>query len=246
MNVITTIRALGPVDARGVIRDPMLRWILILTPLMALLFRFGVPLIAEWLERQLDFDLVPYYTLIVSFIGPITPGIVGTVIGFLLLDQRDDETLTALLVTPLSLTDYLRYRLAVPVAISVGLTMIMFPLAGLVDMSVAQVVASSICAAPIAAMYALFIASFAANKVQGFALAKAIGVLFIPAVIAYFLAPPWQQVMGLVPLYWPLKVFWLFDAGSPGVGWVYAIVGLVYQSILVWLLTRHFARVVRR
>ena len=35
------------------------------------------------------------------------PGIVGMVVGFLLLDERDERTLSALRVTPLSMRRYL-------------------------------------------------------------------------------------------------------------------------------------------
>ena len=45
-------------------------------------------------------------------------------------------------------------------------------------------------------------------------------------------------------LYWPLKVFWLFDAGASS-AWAYAVVGVAYQSLLLWLLARRFARVIR-
>ncbi len=245
MRTVEVIRALGPIDARNIARDSMLRWLVVLTPGMGLLFRFAVPLATEVLDRELGFDLLPYYPLVMSFIGVVAAGIVGTVIGFLLLDQRDDQTLPALLVTPLSLNDYLAYRLAVPMVVAVLMTMIMFPLAGLTDLTVAQVVTTSLCAAPLAPMYALFIGGFAANKVQGFALAKAIGILFIPVIAAWFVAPPWQDLLGIVPLYWPLKVFWLFDEGSAS-AWAYALVGVAYQALVLWLLARRFARVVRR
>ncbi len=245
MRTIEVIRALGPVDVRSVTRDSMLRWLVVLTPAMGLLFRFAVPLAAEVLDERLGFDLVPYYTLIMSFMGVVVAGLVGTVIGFLLLDQRDDQTLPALLVTPLSLGDYLAYRLTVPMAVGLPLTMIMFPLAGLTDLTVAQVIVTSLCAAPLAPMYALFIGGFAANKVQGFALAKAVGILFIPVIVAWFVPSPWQELLGVVPLYWPLKVFWLFDAGAAS-AWAYALVGVAYQSLVLWLLARRFARVVRR
>jgi fluoroquinolone transport system permease protein len=223
----------------------MLVWLVFLSPGMALLFRFAVPPITEVLDARLGFDLLPYYPLVMSFVGPTVSGIVGTVVGFLLLDQRDDRTLPALLVTPLSLNDYVAYRLALPMLVSLPLTLIMFPLAGLTDLTVAQVVASALSAVPLAPMYALFIGSFAANKVQGFALAKGIGVLFIPAVVAWFVAPPWQWLFGLNPLYWPLKVFWAFDAGDPW-AWVYVIEGLACQSALLWLLARRFGHVMRR
>lgn len=246
MNVITAVRVLGPVDTRGVFRDPMLRWVIVLSPVMALAFRFVVPLIAEMVRERLDFDLLPYYSLIASVVVLITPGLVGTVIGFLLLDQRDDRTLTALLVTPLSLGDYLAYRLSVPIVVSVLLGMIMIPLAGLVETTLAQIVVASISAAPVAALYTLFIGAIAANKVQGFAIAKGIGILFPPVIVAYFVAMPWQPLFGLIPLYWPVKTYWLFADGEPGLACLYAVIGLVYQLLLLGMLVRFFGRTIRR
>jgi fluoroquinolone transport system permease protein len=245
MRTIEVIRSLGPIDARSVTRDSMLRWVMIIAPAMGLLWRFGVPLAAEVLHAKLGFDLVPYYPLIMSFLAVTTCAMVGTVIGFLLLDQRDDQTLSALLVTPLSLGDYLGYRLAVPMAVVVVLTAINFPLAGLTDLTVEQVLVTSLCGAPIAPMYALFIGGFASNKVQGFALAKAVGILFIPVIVAWFVPGPWQTLFGIVPLYWPLKVFWLFGDGASS-AWVYAVAGVTYQAAVLWLLASRFARVVRR
>ena len=169
-------------------------------------------------DRQFGFDLVPYYPLLMSFLPLIAAGMIGTVVGFLLLDQRDDQTLTALLVTPLSLPDYLSYRLSGLMLLSVVFGALMVPLAGLSETTALQVVVTAVTAAPLAPIYALFLGTFAANKVQGFALAKAVGVVMVPCILSYFVTGPWQSAFGFVPHYWPLKVFWLFDDGSGGGG----------------------------
>jgi hypothetical protein len=50
----------------------------------------------------------------------------------------------------------------------------------------------------------------------------------------------------VVPHYWPMKVFWLFDAGATRAALGYALVGLAWQgAVLAWLV-RRFGRVVRR
>jgi fluoroquinolone transport system permease protein len=122
----------------------------------------------------------------------------------------------------------------------------MVPTAGLSETTPMQVVVSAAVAAPLGPIYALFLGTFAANKVQGFALVKAVGVVFIPCVVAYFVTGPWQNAFGLVPHYWPLKVFWLFDAGAPGQALIHALVGVAWQAALLVLLARRFSRVVRR
>ena len=55
---------------------------------------------------------------------------------FLLLDHRDDRTLTALQVTPLTVEGYLAYRIAVPMVVSVPVMMASVAIADLVTMGV--------------------------------------------------------------------------------------------------------------
>ena len=131
-----------------------------------------------------------------SFLPLVAAGMTGTVVGFLLLDQRDDQTFTALMVTPLSLGDYLRYRLSGLMLLSAMFGALMVPLAGLTETTALQVVVSAMTAAPLAPIYALFLGTFAANKVQGFALAKAVGVVLVPCIVSYFVTGPWQNAFG--------------------------------------------------
>ncbi len=171
----------------------------------------------------------------------VPPTFAGVVIGFLLLDQRDDGTLAALQVTPLSLNGFLVYRISAPLAASVALTMIVVPLVGLVDIAPLALLIVALVAAPVAPFYALMLAACSANKVQGFALMKAAGILSWPPMIAYFLPTVWQWAMGIVPQYWPAKLFWMFEAGERGV-LPYLVVGVVYQALLVAWLVRRFNR----
>jgi fluoroquinolone transport system permease protein len=245
MNAVTVFRALGPIDLRSVVRDSMLRWLVALPVLIALLLRWGVPVAAERVSRQYSIDLLPYYPLIVSIVVLVTPMVAGTVIGFLLLDQRDDRTLSALQVTPLTLAGYLAYRLAVPVGVSVVMTAFAVPLTGLVRIGPLPLLLVGLAAAPLAPAFALLLGAFAHNKVQGFAIMKAAGILNWPPIIAWFLPTVWQWAMGIVPTYWPVKVFWMLETGEAG-WWGYLAVGTAYQLVLLWALLRRFNAVIHR
>jgi fluoroquinolone transport system permease protein len=242
MNLIRAYRALGPVDVHSVRRDSLLRWMIFFPLLMVLIFRFLVPMAADMLLERLNFDLRPYYQLITSFLYLIMPMVVGMVIGFLLLDQRDDRTLTALQVTPLSLNGYLAYRISLPMLISFVTTLLMVPLAGLGDVNVSAHLAATLCSSPMAPIFALFNASLAQNKVQGFAVIKASSIISVPPLLAYFVTSGWQWLFGLVPTFWTVKVFWLLQAGSAQ-GWLALAAGLVYQALIIALLLRWFNHV---
>jgi fluoroquinolone transport system permease protein len=246
MKALSAHRTLAAIDARSVARDALLRWLALLTPLLGLLLRYGVPALQEAIAARFGFDLSAYYPLIMSFLPIAVAAMVGTVIGFLLLDQRADQTMFALLVTPLSMGAYLGYRLISLMGACVVFACVALLLADLAEVSALQVLVTSVTAAPLAPIYALFIGSIASNKVQGFALLKALGIIVVPCIAAYFVAQPWQSAFGIVPHYWPLKTYWLFDEGAVAAALMHALAGLVAQGIMVALLARRFATVVRR
>jgi fluoroquinolone transport system permease protein len=245
MKAARIVRSLGPIDLKSVRRDSMLRWMVFVPVMAALALRFGAPALAGFVVMQYGFDLSVYYPLIMSFIAVAMPMIYGALIGFLVLDQRDDNTITALQVTPLTLGGYLGYRVALPTLLGVLVTLFMVPVSGLVQMPVLHLLLVACAGAPFAALTALFLAAFAENKVQGFALMKGGGVIFLPVVLAYFMESAWQMVFGLIPLYWPVKLFWVLEAGQP-LAWVYFTVALVYQGVMIWLLLKRFIRKMHR
>jgi fluoroquinolone transport system permease protein len=246
MNAIRALRALGPIDARGIQRDSFLRWAVLLPLVMALIPRWIVPWISAYLLETLQFDLTPYYPAIMTyFFVMAAPILYGMVIGFLLLDEHDDQTLTALQVTPLPLSSYLTYRVAIPVALSIIITMAIFPIMGLSRIGFGELLIVALVAAPLAPIFALFLASFAGNKVQGFALMKGAGVLLMAPLAAFFVTSAWGYLFAVVPTYWPMKVYWMFEAGQPA-AWIFAALGVAVQSLCILFLLRRFHRQMHR
>lgn len=242
MNTLHVFRALGPIDGKSVQRDSMLKWMVIIPLFLALLIRLGVPFITQRILEQFGFDLSVYYPVIISyFFLLLTPMLFGVVTGFLLLDERDDHVLTALQVTPMSMNQYLLYRMGLPFILSILMTLVVFPLSGLVTFSLSNLLLAAIAAAPLAPIYTLGMAAFAENKVQGFALMKGSGVLVLIPIVAYFIPSLWQLAFGFVPTYWPVKLYWVLQDGGAG-AWIYLLVGLLYQGILIALLVQRFNR----
>jgi fluoroquinolone transport system permease protein len=234
-------RLLLGVDSRSIGRDPLLRWILVAPLALALLVRFIVPLLNGWLRARAGLTLEPFYPLIFSWLPLMMPAIIGALIGFLLLDQRDDGSALAMRVTPVTPTSYLAYRLATPIVLNVLVTIAMLSIVGRTRTGPAEWALVAFVASPIAPTYALFLASFARNKVEGFALMKAVGIVSLPLVAAWWVDEPWQWLFGIVPFYWPAKLFWVLEAGERGAA-VCVTAGLATQALLIWLLLRRFRR----
>lgn len=236
MNSLAAGRALLSADLRNIRRDTLLRFLLLYPLLIGLALRFLIPFVEPRLRSL--YDIHPLYPLLVSFFGlVIMPALGGLVIGFLLLDERDAGTLTALQVTPLPMRTYLGYRVLFPMIWSVLAVYIIVPLMGLLPLQPLALLPLALLASLAAPIFALIFISFAANKVQGLALMKAISLFMAGPFIAWFVPEPWQYLFGIFPTYWPLKAYWEMAAGNSP--WPWLAIGLIVNlAYLIPLLAR--------
>jgi len=208
------LRGLLAGDLKLVFRDSLLQFLVVYPVLLGLLTRFLVPVVTARVTRV---GLVQYHVLIGSLV--ITLQVVmlaGTVLGLMVLDEKDNRTLIALQVTSVPLRHYMAYRMGLHMAFSLLASLLNVVLlnsflphpdwGGMIQVAILGFLPLPV--------YVLFISSLAQNKVQGLALTKALGPFIILPVIAYFVPEPWQWLFGLVPTYWPAKAYWLLMAGD--------------------------------
>jgi len=242
--ILSIYRTLGRADLKNIRRDDLLAWIWFLPIVLAVALRFLVPWLQMTLSVQLNFELTPYYDLIASFFMSLSPMMSGMIVGFLLLDERDDQTLAALLVTPMPLATYLSYRISVPLALGFLITVAAYPLTGLPAVPFSDLIIVGAVASFNGPITALILATFAENKVTGFAMIKILNAINIIPIVAYFFDEPIQLLAGLVPVYWTMKITWLAVAGADYA--LYAVVGIIANTLLLWWLLKAFGRVMRR
>lgn len=233
------VQALGSVDLRSVQRDPLLRIMPFLPILVGILVRIAGQTAVSQIDKQFGVPIDFYFPLIAGYVLLlIAPMITGMVVGFLLLDQKDDRTLMAMRVTPLSQANYLAYRLAMPMLVSALVTWPAMSIAGLAISRAWLMLPLLLLSALVAPFMALTLGTFATNKVQGFALAKALNILMIAPVIAAFTPRPWQWLFGVLPTFWPARLLWTIHFGESTVAPIMALGILVEGVMLLWLLGR--------
>lgn len=233
------LRTLALADARLLARDPLLKWVLGLPIGLALLLRALIPRVQDALSTG-GVDVVPYFPLVMGGYLMTAPGIVGMVIGFLFLDERDARTLSALRVTPLSMRQYLVYRIVSPLVVGTASTLLGYPLIGITPIPFTSLLAIAAVAGVSAPLLALVLASAAPNKVAGFAFVKVLNGVNLLPVAAFFLPLPLQYIAGIVPTYWPMRALWSAAAGEPYI--VYLTVGAITAALAVVLAARVFER----
>lgn len=250
------IRRLGKSDVRLILRNRMLVLLLCVVVVVGVIARLGLPVIDAALadsgtmpSASTPMRFAATYPLWVAFIGLWQAALIpGTVFGFLLLDEKEDDTLTAMQVTPVPLSRYLGYRVALPWALAVVFGLALVPVlepllagsgAGEPPGFLARVVIV-LGAALVAPITTLLLATFAANKVQGLAFTKFAGVAGLVILIGWFVPGPWQWMLGLFPPFLLAKAYWMALAGDGGWAWVAVLgLGIVLElGVLAWLLGR--------
>jgi fluoroquinolone transport system permease protein len=236
-------RKLSSNDSRLIRRDSFILTVIGYVLIMAGILRFAVPWVTDLVQAEFDLDLVPYYPLITSYLAlALSPQISGYVFGFLLLDERDDHTLKAILVTPLPLNTFILYRIVVASLLAFVLVIATLLIVDLVIFSILEIILVAAVAGLFAPTIMMFLATIASNKVEAFTLIKIMSVVSLIPVAAWFLPMPWQLLAGIYPPYWVSKVMWLIAEGS-GLWPLYAGVGLLTTpATIVWFVRRFRAR----
>ena len=250
MQLTQLVQKLGRNDARVIGRDRFLLFMFLFVFYIAAVLRFGLPWANTYLAEQgvlpsetVAMSLADLYPMIMAWLVIFTGALLaGTIFGFVLLDEKDDNTIKAILVTPVPLPRYVMYRVAGPALLGFMIILIEMALIkqALVPLGpLLLIAAGGSLVAPIAA---LFYATFAENKVQGFAVSKFAGLAGWTIILGWFLPEPWQWLCGLFPPFLISKAYWMaFDGDSL---WGVALgAGIVLQAGLVWLLVRRFNKV---
>ena len=95
-------------------RDALMVFMLVYPLLFGLIGRYVIAFAAE----NSDFSVDLYADIIVVALTLMTPLIFGALIGFSILEDRDDHTLTSVRVSPLSIHQFLSFRMIVSLVLS--------------------------------------------------------------------------------------------------------------------------------
>lgn len=234
MNAIT---ALSRVDLKNIRRDSLMLVLLAYPVILGLLLRWLIPFVTDGLADV--FAVTPYHLLLTSFLGLlIMPMLTGYLAGFLLLDERDQNTMTALMVTPLPVQTYALYRVTAPVILSAVGILILIPFIGVAVLPPEKLLPLAVAASLLAPIFALVLSSLAKNKVQGIAVMKGMGIFMFAPFVAWWVPEPWQWLLGIFPTFWPVKAYWLAASGEPYL-WVTGV-SVLYTVILLAFFFRRF------
>lgn len=228
-------------DIRGTYRDPLLVMIVLAPVIWTTGVAVLTPMVTDLLAERYAFDLVPYYPLVLTAFLLLTSIIIaGALAAFLVLDEIDAGTLTALRVTPVPLSTFFGYRAATVIAVTTGYVIATMPFSGILEPGlIPALIPIGILAGLSAVTTLLLIVAVANNKIQGIAMVRALGMLIagLPC-LPWFIDSPWTLAFAVLPPYWAAKAFWI--ASEHGSWLPYLLGGVAYNLAIAWLLFRRF------
>jgi fluoroquinolone transport system permease protein len=238
---LKAMAAFGRNDIRGTYRDPLLVMIVLAPVIWTTGVAVLTPRFTEMLAEHYAFDLVPYYPLLLTaFLLLTSIIIVGGLASFLVLDEVDAGTMSALRVTPVPLPTFFAYRAATVMVVTTAYVILTMSFSGILkpDMLPA-LIPIGLLAGLSAVVTLLLIVAMANNKIQGLAAVRGLGMLIagLPC-LPWFIHSGWNLAFGVLPPYWAAKAFWV--ASDHGIWWPYLVVGVVYNLAVAWPLFRRF------
>jgi len=221
-------------------RDPMMKFMLIYPIFFGFIGRYVVPAIAK--SSQFKVDSASDYIL--SGLILITPMIYGALIGFSILDDRDDKVLTSIRVTPLSVHQFISFRLIIGLILSFLGCIFVLWFSNIGNLTAGQIIALSLLSALATPISGLAINALAHNKIEGFAVMKGTGTIIIIPIIALYFSDAKELFFSIIPGFWPAKAISSIVSNKTLLlsYTQYYLIGLIYVIILNVLVYRYFLK----
>lgn len=220
-------------DLRQIARDRTLLSFLGFPLLVWGFFRWGVPYLTEKYPLLAD-----YHDVLLMFGGMQSAVLFGFIVGFLMVDEKDEHVMEVIRVLPISSRFFLLYRLLFASVIAGVLAFFIMMCSGFAYPGLVIALGVSILYGLTAPLITLAIATFAANKIEGMAIFKTIDLVLMLPLLAFFIEGPLRYLFGVIPVFW---AYAFLERGLAGeLVWWYLGMGFVAYAIIIISLAQQF------
>ena len=189
---------LASADLRNISRDPTLLGVMVMSILLILVFLVFEDQMNEAVLSA--FSLTNFSDYIVPLVLIIPAYLIGWIIGFLILEERDEGPLLALDVTPLGKQGVAIYRATLAFFLTLIVVGVAIPFL-LPPKTIQVVVTLLVFTALQSSIVSFAIPSLANNKIQGLALTKVTNLFSFVLLLTLF-PTPWRYLAGFIPSFW--------------------------------------------
>ncbi len=138
-------------------------------------------------------------------------------------------------VTPVGKTGYMLSRLIFPAAVAFPFSILLAYFFSLTNWDLLMLSAVSLLTSLSSTAVALFIFSFSRNRVEGMAMAKMSGLMFVGLVVPFFVFSGSQYLVAFLPSFWAAKL--CLEKNM-----LLMLPSLAVSVVWIWMLGRRFER----
>jgi len=238
-------------EFKNILREKMTLVLLIYPVFIIVLGSFVLPVLIENYGTEPAGQSFAAMVLIVVF-ASLAPFVTSALLGFSLLDHKDENTFDTLRVTPLSLKGYIIFKSAYAYLLSVNASFwVLFGVKHLsgdgyvfggidpwASFGVSNMLVYAFVSGFFTPAFALFLAAMSKNKIEGFAYMKTAGILaLLPALTVLENLQDFKQYfLGVFPIFWPVKGMMvdveLLEHSHNLPVWLYMLIGVLYPLVL--------------
>ena len=217
--------------------DSMLVMLCFLPPLIAAIFRFGIPFAEEQLCSvfQISSVLSDYYLLFDLFLAVFPPYFLVFISSMVMLSEIDENVAAYLAVTPIRKKGYIVSRLIYPALLSVAVSALLLSLCALTGWTAFNLLLISILSALLCVPVGMLVVVYAHNRVEGMAMAKLSGLVLFGLPIPFFLSGGLQYLFSWLPSFWIAKLFLTHN-------YLALLPALLVSAAWIWVQYRRFVR----
>jgi hypothetical protein len=201
----------------------------IIAPLFKIILALGIP----FLQRYVTFTVEVYHNYILAFVLLMIPAMLGVVMGFMLLDDKDGKIIELLSVTPFGRTGYLTVRLSFVAMATLIYTFYTYLVMGLNILPIPILIYIGLLLCTYGASIGMIFFNLATDKVKGLTYAKGLNIMLF-FILVDLLHIPWLTFLaGFFPTYWIYKIIENKGTAIPIV--LGLTVHIVWFVMLLWV-----------
>lgn len=188
---------------KSLLRDPITLLLTFVPFIIFSMIHFGLPVLSPLVVKWVN--IYDYYDFIKLIVYMLSPALLGMVLGLLLMDEKDQDVLSYIAVTPLSLDGYIRIKTLAGALVGFIFNIILGIL--LKEIFSLKILFTFALSSLLVPYYALLIFSFSKNKVEALTKGKLFTFTLLAAVIPFFSSSRWVYLLVIFPTFWIEKVF---------------------------------------
>jgi fluoroquinolone transport system permease protein len=251
-------------EMKTLIKDSMNRFMIFYPLLMLFIIGYLLPKIVQKTTSGIE-TAGAIYTLLIGFVMALAIGgyVMGAMLGFSLLENKDEKTILSIAVTPITVEGYATFKITYTYVFAIISNLIILggaklfasnqyvidmgagPVSLFDNISYLHILIFAIVNSLLVPAIALIFAAFAKNKVEGFAFMKGGGMIIMTPLLAIIpaLTDVKQYILGIIPNFWAIKAMLNLALNSSEPSnlnfYIYLVIGAVY-SILISVVSLKF------